>query len=972
MKQSLLILAILLFSGAAFAQIPQQPAAARQLPPPLTSRTVSGVVKDSTDSTLPGAVVKLVSAHDTLSTSTNMDGIFIFKNVKMATFVLTVSSIGYRTQIKKLLNNDTSPRLTLDPVVLKSEAKALNEVVINGTPSIVYKVDTVEYRASDYKVRPNATLDELLKKMEGMEVGSDGSLTHQGQAVTKVNLNGKTYAGGDVAQAIQNLPADILEKVQVVDDYGDQAARTGIKSGDPTKTLNVTTKADRSVGTTGRLTAQAGDHDRYIGNLFIQRINANQQIGIIGDLRNTVTGIASTGSAGGTGGSPGVSKHFSPSFNYRDQYSKKVQVVAGGRFSNDSRESVSQSYGTTASNGALLADSTRTGSSNGSFARNGTANSNNRSNGANFELDYTIDSLNYLQFQPNYNFSSGENYNFNNSDRNTRYTQDKDQIYNEFTNTNGNSNSKNETSGLGGLLLFNHRFKKLRRNFSVQVSYNYNINKSTGENNNRIKYYANENHIPGDSTRADSVIHLLSNRQNITNNYRGSMTYSEPLGFYSQLEFNGQVTYNAHQTNNTQDSISEKGERFQLARLSNIYDYSTTESRFNVNYRYQGTRINLSLGASAVPYNLSGTKLDNGLGANATSNKNDFKILPIIRFSYSWSRTQRFTLNYSGTNNEPDFTQIQPFTDRSDINNIIVGNPDLKPSFTNSVSASYNNYFPNSRFNLSFNGSANFYSDQVVNNTLTFTRRIPPTPLNPRGGAQSYRVQNFVNLSGSRYYGGNYNISKQLADRRYNLQLNGRIGYNYDVDVDNNIPYHNTRWEFNERFGPRITLGENVEVNPFIGTDMRRTFSTVGDGNSSSAVTNSLGLDGRFYFLKTFQIHYAGRKSLISQTSQVNSPKGPVITPSSNNSPLVIDGGFQKEFGQRRQFTLTFDMYDLLHQNNYIEQTVSGGNVTNTISSSLSRYFLIGFRLNLQRWSGKPQRNGRDMQRRGDGSFIYN
>lgn len=963
-----------MFSGFAFAQVPQQNAQRSQLPPPLTSRTVSGVVKDSTDSTLPGAVIKLVSAHDTLSTSTNMDGIFIFKNVKMATFVLTVSSIGYRTQAKKLLNNDTSPRLTLDPIVLKSEAKALNEVVINGTPSIVYKVDTVEYRASDYKVRPNATLDELLKKMEGMEVGSDGSLTHQGQSVTKVKLNGKDYAGGDVAQAIQNLPADIIEKAQIVDDYGDQAARSGIKSGDPQKILNVTTKADRSVGTTGRLTAQAGDHDRYIGNVFIQRINANQQLGLIGDLRNTVTGIASTGSAGGTGGSPGVSKHFSPSFNYRDQYSKEIQVVAGGRFSNDSRESVSQSYGTTTSNGAVLAGGKKTGPSSGTFARNGNAQSNNRSNGANFELDYQIDSLNYLQFQPNYSYSSGENYNFNNQDRNIRYQNPEDQLYNEFTNTNGNSNSKNESSGVGGLLLFNHRFKKLRRNFSVQVSYNYNINNSTGENNNRIKYFSNEKHLPDSLTRPDSVVHLLSTRQNITNNYRASMTYSEPLGFYSQLEFNGQITRNAHQTNNTQDSVSAlTGERINLPRLSNIFNYATTESRFNFNYRYQGTRVNLSLGASAVPYNLSGTKLDNGLGANASSNKNDFKILPILRFSYSWSRTQRFTLNYTGTNNEPDFAQIQPFTDRSDINNIVVGNPDLKPSFTNSISASYNNYFPNSRFNLSFNGSANFYSDQVVTNTFTYSRRIPPTPTNPLGGAQSYRVQEFVNLSGSRYYGGNYNISKQLADRRYNLQLNGRIGYTYNVDVDNDIPYHNNSWEFNERFGPRITPSDNVEVNPYIGTDMRRSFSTNGYGSASKAITNSLGIDGRFYFLKTYQVHYAARKSLISQTSQINRLDGPpTVTPSSNNSPLVIDGGFQKEFGQKRQFTLTFDMYDLLHQNNYIEQVVTPTSTTNTISSSLSRYFLIGFRLNLQRWSGKPQRGGREMQRRGDGSFIYN
>jgi len=192
---------------------------------------------------------------DTVRSATNADGIFVLKDVKSAVFVLTITSLGYQTSTRKYLQNDALKKLVLDPIILKSQANVLAEVKINGKPSIVYKTDTVEYKASDYKVRENATVDELLKKMEGMEVGSDGTLTHQGQQVTKARLNGKDYAGGNVAQAIQNLPADIVEKVQIVDDYGDEAARTGVKDGPPQKVLNITTKADRSVGNVGRITA---------------------------------------------------------------------------------------------------------------------------------------------------------------------------------------------------------------------------------------------------------------------------------------------------------------------------------------------------------------------------------------------------------------------------------------------------------------------------------------------------------------------------------------------------------------------------------------------------------------------------------------------------------------------------------------------------------------------------------------------
>ncbi len=217
-----LLLAILLIGTqlSLFAQnAPKAP------PPPLPAREISGIVKDTTDVGLPGATVRLTSEKDTLITSTNPDGIFVFKNVKSATYTLSITMMTFRALVGKYKQNDAVPRVVMDPIILKSEpANTLREVVVNGTPSITYKTDTVEYKASDYHVRENATVDELLKKMEGMEVGTDGSVLHQGQALTKAKINGKTYLGGDVATAIQNLPAEIVEKIQVVDDYGDQAA----------------------------------------------------------------------------------------------------------------------------------------------------------------------------------------------------------------------------------------------------------------------------------------------------------------------------------------------------------------------------------------------------------------------------------------------------------------------------------------------------------------------------------------------------------------------------------------------------------------------------------------------------------------------------------------------------------------------------------------------------------------------------
>jgi hypothetical protein len=926
MKKILLAITILLsLSAKLFAQ----QGGSKTTPPPLPFREVSGVVKDEKGETVIGATIVLKSTADTISTSTNEDGIFVIKNVKKAVFNVTVSSIGSITFVKKYLNSDVAKKLVLDPITLKAETNQLNEVKINGTPSVTYKTDTVEYRASDYKVRANATLDELVKKMEGMEVGSDGSLVHQGESVVKAKLNGKEFAGGSVAQALKNLPADIVEKIQIVDDYGEQAARTGIKTGLPQKILNITTKPDRSVGITGRTTDQGGNNGRYNAQLSVQRIDANQVISVIGNAKSTIDGIG--------GGNPGTTQSGSPSLSYRDQWSKKVQVNSSYSYWFNNNDYTNRQYGNyITSQGPQYFDQSGGGGSNGD------------GHNAHFQMDIQADSLNFIQLNPSFGTSNNSNNNNNTRNEIDDYTDQNtgaSRFQHLLSSGSSSNSSDNKSYGINGLYV--HLFRKPKRNISVTFNASSSDSPSEGRSNKIYHYYRDSTfNIP----KYDSTINVLINRRNKNSSYSATATYTEPLSEFSLLELRAELSRSNNDANSTQDSISKTGVIVPVPSLSNIYSFSTTQSRYTANYRYDGKKVNMSIGVTAINYKLDGTKVDNNTFQEANSSRTTARVIPAFRFSYAWSRTQRFQLNYNGSNVDPEFQQIQPFTDRTNPLYVVVGNPDLDPGFNHSINGSYNNYIANSRFNISLSGYANFYTNKITTNTLTLLNK----------DSINYREVHYINLNGSHAFGGGYGISKQLDDRRYNLSLNGSVNYDYSTAMDNGILYHTTTWRFDDRAGPRINPNDNIEINPYVGYTLTRGFSSLPRSRSSLYQTTRLAIDGKMYFLKTYQVNYSASKNFVSGIQN-------------STNPFVVNVGFQKEFLEKRNLVFTFDVYDILHQNNFIQQTIPpGGGQINTVSSALSRYFLVGLRLNLQKWGGRPQRNGKNMQRRGDGSFIYN
>jgi hypothetical protein len=273
MKKRLLFLPILLFfSATLFGQ---------------TGRQVQGVVRDTTGEAVFGATVKLIGGPaDTLMIRTNIDGQFTFNNVKAPKFTLSIISLGYSNLIFTPVIPAGNTPIVLDKIVLKASANMLEVVTINGAPPVTIKTDTMEFRTADLKLKANATVEDALKRVDGTEVDKDGNVTAAGKPVTKIKVNGKEIFGGDLKTITQNMPADAIEKIQLVDDYGDQANFTGVKDGDPEKIINITTKPGRDHNLIANATAGGGTEERYQLGVFASKTDGDRNLGVTVNLNN--------------------------------------------------------------------------------------------------------------------------------------------------------------------------------------------------------------------------------------------------------------------------------------------------------------------------------------------------------------------------------------------------------------------------------------------------------------------------------------------------------------------------------------------------------------------------------------------------------------------------------------------------------------------------------------------------------------
>ena len=857
--------------------------------------------------------------RDTLRTVTSDKGNYTFNNVKAAKVMISISYVGYKKFTDSYdYTNATGEEVNND--VIMAPGDNLLETVTIESAKVQIKEDTVSYKIDSTMFRKNDNVEEVIKKLPGVQVDKDGKITAQGKEVTKVKVNGKEFFGGDVKTATRELNADMVDKIQVIDDYGDQSAFTGVKDGDPTKTLNIQLKKEKNKGYFGNVTAGAGTKDRYLTSLSLNRFDNNRQISITGNLNNTnastfnFSGLpggmgAIAGSMvrsfGGAPGSPfanfgnndGVGVTKSLGFNYRDELTPKLSLYGSYSFSEKANTILNDINQQLIRKDSIYPNVQNT--------HDYSVTDNHRFS---FNAEYKIDSFNYIKFNP------GVTYRKVKDDYRADFTyyDAKGGIRNSGFNSDGNlSKAPNVTSSL----LFNHRFHKKGRTLSLNLTGGKSSTDAVDDIYNNPFYYSGGGIF-------NQVIDQNVLQQNANHNYGISSSFNEQISKKRSLEFN--YAYNKRFIGNDKETYDVTGNTtIPVDSLNNNYENIYTTNRFGVNFRTTLKKYNYSIGMAVQPATIE----SNSFTANKISyTQHIVNYYPVVRFAYNFSKSRSFNVNYNGSTAQPTYQQLQPVYDYSNTQNIVVGNPSLRPEFTNTFSMRYNNFDFISGNVFFGNISTSFAKDKIVSNVI------------PKGFFQETR---YLNAAG--YYNVNafYTISKPIQNRKYVFNYGGTFNYNNNISYLNFSKNTGRNVLFSQRLSMDYKFKKWLETSAGVNFSMNDArYSLTPTANSSIKVW-SLTHSSRLFFKHDFILSYDIEKTIN------NGYTGNVTA-----NPLIINSTLEKQLFQKKNASLKLQALDLLNQNTNVNRSVTASSITDTRTNRLQRYFMLSFVLRFSKFDG--------------------
>lgn len=881
-------------------------------------KDIQGVVIDTAGAPLPGVTVRLASVLDTMTTITGEDGMYRFRDIVGQEFRLTFRMIGYQLTDRYYQASTTKPDMLLMPVVLGPERVLIKEVFVPRVRPIEIRGDTVQYNFAAYDFKKNALLEEVLKGLPGVRVTRDGRVFANGQEVLKVRVDGKVFFGGDVTVATRNLPADYIESIQVIDAHSEMDQQTGIKTGETERIMNIVLKEDRKKILFGQVTGGGGgDVDvrgargRYIGSVGVNNFNDGQEFSLVSSINNTNTSLFSYGSPTGggmreRGGGDltgiidpidGVNTVNSIGVTFSDQLSERVETYGKYTFVNRNN----------ATEGSSLLRSV--------FERYTIANEEDRkattddyNHLMSWDMEYQMNEHNYLKVSPNvsFNYSSTSNNSIN-------------------TIRNRDITSIQENEAIGRLsspsfdmdVLYAKTFAKPGRKFVVGLHGEYFKQNKLDE--------IGDSFVTIDSSfvplpRVD-IYELDQEVKSDNNNRVGRMraSFVEPLDPKSKLEVNYEYNYTSI---GSRRYVLDINDEELIDSLEVDYSYFFQSNRVGVNYQVeQNANFKYTLGFAIQPLLLRGSTYDRDV---VTAHRN-INMIPNAGLRYRISNEAELMIDYLGTNNQPNFSHIQPVSNFNNSQHIIVGNPDLKAEFINRV---------NTRFRKTTFGKNRFFEASIaltqVKDKIVMTRTAIPNTTSQQ--------TSFTNTWGYFDSRGYYMYSRDLFGRGVQLNLNG------SADYINNISYINAERNVAKHVILSQAANLRYSVEDILETELntsytvnRATYSLPTIGNLG-ANTFLVGLAARTYLSDYFSMGF-------DLSKRVNTGYASYI----NANPTILNAYMEYTFLRNRMALVRLQGFDLFDQNTGVTRDVFGSDILDMRNNRLSRYFMLSLNIRLQR-----------------------
>lgn len=899
--------------------------------------SLTGNVKDEKQQGVAGATITVLYQRDS-SLITNVvtanNGTFQVRNLPADSIIVTVSSLGFQQYVSFITLKDGEKR-DLGDMVLTVEGTDLGAVVIIAkAPPVTQKGDTAQYSASQYKVNPDATAEDLIKKMPGITVDQSGTVTAQGEQVRSVTVDGKKFFGDDATAALKNLPAEIVDKIQVFDKLSDQAQFTGVDDGSGERSINIVTKSGVSNGQFGRLYAGYGTEERYTAGGNVSFFKGDRRISIAAMFNNInqqnfstedLLGVTGSGGGGRRGGgrgggfggqnnfligqASGISTTNSIGINYTDKWSPKLEVNASIFLNKSNTDNNEFSYAQ-----YFIKDS-----ANQYYDEANISDQDNFNNRINFRMEYKLDSNNSFIFSPYFSFQDNDRLN---SVTGVRYYTANDLLSKTlFNSTYANSgyNSNNN-------FLWRHRFSKPRRTLSVNLSAGF--NKRTGES-----YLESINEYFNTAIENDTI------NQFSDNNTRGynlstNISYTEPVGKKGMLQF----SYSPYisKTKSDQevfqyDYVDSKYNDFDTT-LSNVFDNKTTTHTTGITYRTGDRNNGFSVG---VNYRYTNLYSEQTFPMATVVDKSFNNLLPTLMFRRKLSEKDNIRLFYRGYTSTPSISQLQNVIDNSNPLFLKSGNPELQQAYTHMLSTRYTytntkngtSFFANLYVRQSddYIGSASYVatSDSLLQNSVVLYKGAQLTkPVNMDG---------YLSLRSFLTYGRPLNFIKT------NLNVNGGFGWAKTPGIVNNIKSVSDNYSYSGGIVLASNWSEYIDF----------TFSYNANYNVVRNTVQPL-LNTNYLFQSTgVQINLLSKNGWFIQQN-ISNQNISGLSAGYNQNYWLWSAAVGKKFLKNQAGELKLSVFDLLKQNQSISRNVTESYMEDVSNSVLTQYFMLTFSYKLR------------------------